>query len=208
MKEKIEDFWSTTSNKQLNFVQHVKILLKQHGRAAIVVPDNVLFEGGAGENIRRKLLHECDVHTLLRLPTGLFYAQGVKANVLFFDKKPASETPWTKSLWIYDLHFTLKTNPLKRQDLEKFVKRYNPKNRNKRKATWSEKNPDGRWCAYDYEELVNRDKASLDIFWLRDKSLEESENLPEPGVLAQEIVEDLEAALGQFREIAEDLGQE
>ncbi|HCZ15508.1 MAG TPA: methyltransferase, partial [Candidatus Accumulibacter sp.] len=90
-----DDFWATTSNKQLNFVQHIKTLLKPHGRAAVVVPDNVLFEGGAGETIRRKLLHECDVHTLLRLPTGLFYAQGVKANVLFFDKKPASQTPWT-----------------------------------------------------------------------------------------------------------------
>ena len=137
------DFWTTTSNKQLNFVQHVKTLLKQNGRAAVVVPDNVLFEGGAGETIRRKLLHECDVHTLLRLPTGLFYAQGVKANVLFFDKKPASETPWTKKLWIYDLrtnmHFTLKTNPLKREDLDEFVKCYNPENRHERKATWTEK---------------------------------------------------------------------
>jgi type I restriction enzyme M protein len=204
-----EGFWSTTSNKQLNFVQHVKTLLKQNGRAAIVVPDNVLFEGGAGENIRRKLLHECEVHTLLRLPTGLFYAQGVKANVLFFDRKPASETPWTKKLWIYDLrtniHFTLKTNPLKRKDLDEFVKCYNPKNRNKRKPTGTDKKPDGRWRAYDYEELVNRDKASLDIFWLKDKSLEDSENLPDPRILAIEIVEDLEAALEQFREIAEDL---
>ncbi len=207
-----EDFWSTTSNKQLSFVQHVKILLKQHGRAAIVVPDNVLFEGGAGENIRRKLLHECDVHTLLRLPTGLFYAQGVKANVLFFDRKPASEKPWTKKLWIYDLrtnmHFTLKTNPLKREDLDEFVKCYNPANRNKRKPTWTEKKPDGRWRAFKYDELINRDKASLDIFWLKDKSLEDSENLSDPGILAQEIVEDLEAALEQFREIAEDLADE
>jgi type I restriction enzyme M protein len=205
-----DDFWATTSNKQLNFLQHVKTLLKQNGRAAIVVPDNVLFEGGAGETVRRKLLHECEVHTLLRLPTGLFYAQGVKANVLFFDKKPASETPWTKKLWIYDLrtnkHFTLKTNPLKREDLDEFVKCYNPENRYQRTPTWSEKNPDGRWRAYDYEELINRDKASLDIFWLRDESLEESDNLPDPDVLAQEIVEDLEAALEQFREIAADLG--
>ena len=126
-----------------------KHLLKQNGRAAIVVPDNVLFEGGAGETVRRKLLHECEVHTLLRLPTGLFYAQGVKANVLFFDKKPASETPWTKKLWIYDLrtnkHFTLKTNPLKREDLDEFVQCYNPENRYQRQPTWSEKTPDGRW---------------------------------------------------------------
>ena len=206
-----DDFWATTSNKQLNFLQHVKTLLKPNGRAGIVVPDNVLFEGGAGETVRRKLLHECDVHTLLRLPTGLFYAQGVKANVLFFDRKPASETPWTKKLWIYDLrtnkHFTLKTDPLQRKDLDEFVQCYNPSSRHHRKPIWSEKDPDGRWRSYDYEELISRDKASLDIFWLRDESLEESDKLPEPGVLAQEIVEDLEGALEQFREIAEDLGE-
>ena len=210
-KETIErdDFWATTSNKQLNFVQHIKTLLKQNGRAAMVVPDNVLFEGGAGETVRRKLLHGCEVHTLLRLPTGLFYAQGVKANVIFFDKKPASETPWTKKLWLYDfrtnIDFTLKTNPLKREDLDEFVKCYNPENRHNRKPTWSEKNPDGRWRAFDYEELINRDKASLDIFWLKDESLEESDNLPEPGIIAREIVEDLESALEQIKEIAEDL---
>jgi type I restriction enzyme M protein len=217
-----DDFWATTSNKQLNFVQHVKTLLKQNGRAAVVVPDNVLFEGGAGETVRRKLLHECDVHTLLRLPTGLFYAQGVKANVLFFDKKPASETPWTKKLWIYDLrtnkHFTLKTDPLKREDLDEFVKCYNGNldrpdkqaggNRHTRKATWSEKKPDGCWRAYNYDDLIARDKASLDIFWLKDESLEDSANLPNPDVIAQEIVDDLEAALEQFRLIANDLGSE
>ena len=205
-----DDFWATTSNKQLNFVQHVKTILAVNGRAAVVVPDNVLFEGGAGETVRRKLLHDCDVHTLLRLPTGLFYAQGVKANVLFFDKKPASETPWTKKLWIYDLrtnqHFTLKTNPLKREDLDEFVKCYNPANRHERKATWSDKKPDGRWRAYDHDELIARDKASLDIFWLKDDSLEASDNLPDPGVIAQEIVDDLESALEQFRLIATDLG--
>ncbi len=218
-----DDFWATTSNKQLNFVQHIKTLLKSHGRAAVVVPDNVLFEGGAGETIRRKLMHECDVHTLLRLPTGLFYAQGVKANVLFFDKKPASETPWTKKLWIYDLrtnkHFTLKTNPLKREDLDEFVRLYNPANRHQRQATWfdeaaphpnplpasREKGKDGRWRVYDYDELIARDKASLDIFWLKDESLADSDNLPPPEVIAQEIVDDLEAALEQFRLIAEDL---
>jgi len=205
-----DDFWATTSNKQLNFVQHVKTILSVNGRAGVVVPDNVLFEGGAGETVRRKLLHDCDVHTLLRLPTGLFYAQGVKANVLFFDKKPASETPWTKKLWIYDLrtnqHFTLKTNPLTREDLDEFVKCYNPANRHERKATWSEKKPDGRWRAYAYDELVARDKASLDIFWLKDESLEASDNLPDPDVIAQEIVDDLESALEQFRLIVNDGG--
>ena len=212
-----DDFWATTSNKQLNFLQHIKTLLAINGRAAVVLPDNVLFEGGAGETIRRKLLHECELHTLLRLPTGLFYAQGVKANVLFFDKKPASETPWTKRLWIYDLrtnrHFTLKTNPMRREDLDEFVALYNPANRHERKATWSEEadpkagtGPDSRWRSYEYDELIARDKASLDIFWLRDESLADSDNLPPPDVIAREIVEDLEAALEQFRLIAADLG--
>jgi type I restriction enzyme M protein len=195
----------------------------------VVVPDNVLFEGGAGETIRRKLLHECDVHTLLRLPTGLFYAQGVKANVLFFDKKPASETPWTRKLWIYDLrtnkHFTLETNPLRRQDLDEFVRLYNPANRHDRAPTWNpataplprpspasgkgvntaERGVNGRWRAYEYDELITRDKASLHVFWLKDDSLADSDNLPPPDVIAQEIVDELEAALEQFRLIAGDL---
>ncbi|MGI9155675.1 MAG: HsdM family class I SAM-dependent methyltransferase [Marmoricola sp.] len=110
-----QDFVATTSNKQLNFVQHIATILDINGCAAVILPDNVLFEGGAGETIRRKLLTDFDLHTMLRLPTGIFYAQGVKANVLFFDKKPASERPWTERLWVYDLrtnmHFTLKQNP-------------------------------------------------------------------------------------------------
>ena len=204
-----EDFWSSTTNKQLNFVQHVRSILEMHGRAAVVVPDNVLFEGGAGETVRRKLLHDCDVHTLLRLPTGIFYAQGVKANVLFFDRKPASENPWTQKLWIYDLrtnqHFTLKTDPLKRADLDDFVACYRPENRHLRQDTWSEASPDGRWRSYPYEELIQRDKCSLDIFWLKDESLEASENLPEPDIIAAEIVEDLRSALEQFEAILVDL---
>jgi type I restriction enzyme M protein len=199
-----EDFWASTSNKQLNFLQHVRSLLKINGRAAVVLPDNVLFEGGAGETVRKNLLHECDVHTLLRLPTGVFYAQGVKANVLFFERKPASETPWTKTLWIYDLrtnqHFTLKTNPLKREDLDDFVRCYNPANRHARKQT-------DRFRPFSYDEIVKRDKLSLDIFWLKDDSLEDSASLPEPDVIAAEIVEDLEAALDEFAQIAADLKQ-
>ena len=192
-----DDFWASTSNKQLNFVQHVKSLLKVNGRAAVVVPDNVLFEGGAGETVRRKLLHECDVHTLLRLPTGIFYAQGVKANVLFFDRKPASENPWTRELWIYDFrtnkHFTLKQNPLRREHLQKFVDVYGA-----RKET-------ERFRRFSYDELLARDKVSLDVTWLRDDSLEDMDNLPPPDVIAQEIVEDLEAALAEFAAIAESL---
>jgi type I restriction enzyme M protein len=201
-----QDFWVTTKNKQLNFLQHVKTLLKVNGRCAIVVPDNVLFEGGAGETVRRKLLHDFDVHTLLRLPTGIFYAQGVKANVLFFHAKPAQEAAWTRTLWVYDLrtnmHFTLKERPLRRGDLDDFVACYNPDNRHARKETWSEQSPDGRWRSFSYEELVKRDKTSLDLFWLRDKSLEDSDDLPEPDLLAQEIADDLQAALDEFGSIA------
>jgi len=199
-----QDFWATTSNKQVNFLQHVKTLLKINGKAAIVVPDNVLFEGGAGETVRKKLLHECDVHTLLRLPTGVFYAQGVKANVLFFDRKEASEKPWTQTLWIYDLrtnkHFTLKTNPLRHEDLQDFIKCYNPRNRHDRKES-------ERFKPYTYEQLLQRDKANLDIFWLRDESLEDNANLPPPHIIAQEITENLQSALEQFRSIEESLSE-
>jgi type I restriction enzyme M protein len=198
-----DDFWASTSNKQLNFVQHVKTLLGINGRAAVVVPDNVLFEGGAGETVRRKLLHECDVHTLLRLPTGIFYAQGVKANVLFFDRKPASESPWTKALWVYDLrtnmHFTLKQNQLRYEHLEDFIAAYQPDDRGKRAES-------ERFKPFAYDDLMQRDKVSLDLIWLRDESLEDSDNLPPPDVLAQEIVEDLEAALSEFAQIAESFG--
>ena len=196
------DFWATTSNKQLNFLQHVKTLLKINGRAAIVVPDNVLFEGGAGETVRKKLLEECDAHTLLRLPTGIFYRPGVKANVLFFDRKSASEKPWTEKLWIYDfrtnMHFTLKTNTLKYEDLQDFIHCYNPQNRHDRKET-------DRFHVFTYEELMQRDKANLDIFWLKDESLEDSANLPDPDILAREIAENLETALDQFTSIFQSL---
>ncbi len=200
-----QDFWATTSNKQLNFLQHVKTITKINGKVAIVIPDNVLFEGGAGETIRKKLLAECDVHTLLRLPTGIFYAQGVKANVLFFDRKPASEKPWTEKLWIYDLrtnqHFTLKTNPLRFEHLQDFIQCYHPENRWERKET-------ERFKAFTYDELMQRDKVSLDIFWLKDESLEDSENLPPPDIIAREIAENLESALEQFSGIYEDLGHD
>ena len=204
-----QDFWTATKNKQLNFVQHVRSLLKINGRSAIVVPDNVLFEGGAGETVRRNLLRQCDVHTLA-LPTGIFYAQGVKANVLFFDAKPAQKKPWTSKLWVYDLrtnmHFTQKTNTLKRSDLDEFVQVYRPGKRHLRKSTWdADRNPEGRWRVFDYEELIKRDKVNLDIFWLRDKSLEDSDDLPAPDVLAQEIADDLQTALEQFQGIAEKL---
>jgi len=166
-----QDFWATTSNKQLNFVQHIRTLLKNNGTAAVVVPDNVLFEGGAGEIIRKKLLENTDLHTILRLPTGVFYAQGVKANVIFFENKSAAPTHHTKDVWIYDyrtgIHHTLKKNPLREVDLDDFVTCYNPENRHDRKETYSAENPDGRWRRYTYDEIVSRDKTSLDITWIK-----------------------------------------
>ena len=231
-----DDFWASTSNKQLNFLQHIFTILKQHGRAAVVLPDNVLFEGGAGETIRRALLSQADVHTLLRLPTGIFYAQGVKANVLFFDRKPAQEKPWTDKLWIYDLrtnlHFTLKENTLQRSDLDDFVGCYfgnvaqapsrdAPRHRSTEGAPGRGNRPAGqgggnagsrhnrieseRFKSFTYDELMRRDKVNLDIFWLKDDALEESANLPAPEIIAQEITDDLEAALDQFATIAADL---
>jgi type I restriction enzyme M protein len=200
-----QDFWVTTSNKQLNFMQHIRSMLKTTGKAAVVLPDNVLFEGGTGETVRKKLMETCDLHTILRLPTGIFYAQGVKANVLFFDGKPASKEPWSKEVWIYDyrtnVHHTLKKNPLKLDDLKDFIECYNPTNRHKRKETWSEENIDGRWRKFSYEDILNRDKTNLDITWLKDKSLADLDNLPDPDVLALEIIENLEAGLESFRAI-------
>lgn len=201
-----QDFWATTSNKQLNFVQHIHTILKTTGKAAVVVPDNVLFEGGAGETVRKKLLESIDLHTILRLPTGIFYKQGVKANVIFFDNKPAAKDPWTKEVWYYDfrtnIHFTLKANPMKREDLQDFINCYNPVNRQNRTQTWSEANPEGRWRKFTYDELIARDKTSLDIFWLKDKSLTDLDSLIDPDLLAAEIVENLESALDNFRAIA------
>ena len=194
------DFVVTTANKQFNFVQHIATILDINGRAAVVVPDNVLFEGGVGETLRRRMLRDFDVHTLLRLPTGIFYAQGVKANVLFFDKRPANERPWTERLWVYDLrtnqHFTLKQDPLRREHLQDFVDCYLPmKVRSERVET-------EQFHSFSYDELVARDKANLDITWLRDDSLEDLDNLPAPEVIAREIVEDLTAALAEFEAVA------
>ncbi len=205
-----QDFWVTTSNKQLNFVQHIRTMLKTTGQAAVVLPDNVLFEGGVGETVRKKLLETTDLHTILRLPTGIFYANGVKANVLFFDGKPSSKEPWTKEVWVYDyrtnIHHTLKKNPLKLSDLKDFIALYNPENRHKRIETYhAENNPEGRWRKFGYDEIIARDKTSLDITWLKDKSLADLDNLPDPDVLATDIIENIEAGLESFRAIIESL---
>ncbi|MER0425950.1 class I SAM-dependent DNA methyltransferase [Streptomyces microflavus] len=197
------DFVVTTSNKQLNFLQHIMTILDINGRAAVVLPDNVLFEGGTGETLRRRLLNDFDLHTILRLPTGVFYAQGVKANVLFFDKKPASENPWTIKTWVYDLrtnkHFTLKKNPLTRGHLDDFVQSAKPG------QPRGERVESERLKSFTYDQLIARDKVNLDIAWLRDESLEDLDNLPAPDVIAREIVEDLTAALEEFAVVADAL---
>lgn len=197
-----QDFWTTSSNKQLNFIQHIITIMKATGKAAVVVPDNVLFEGGAGEIIRKKLLETTDLHTILRLPTGIFYKPGVKANVLFFDRKPAGPETQTKEVWIYDfrtnIHFTLKQHPMTDEDLADFIKCYNPENRHNRSETWSEENPDGRWRKFKVDDIFARDKTSLDIFWIKDKSLADLDNLPDPDVLASDIIDNLQSAIDSF----------
>ncbi|MDZ7642067.1 MAG: class I SAM-dependent DNA methyltransferase [Desulfurivibrio sp.] len=193
-----EDFKFTTSNKQFNFLQHIMTILESHGRAGVVLPDNVLFEAGrAGEGIRKRLLEGFNFHTLLRLPTGIWYSPGVKANVLFFDKRPASRQVQTKELWVYDLrtniHKTLKTKRLTRADFDDFLRCYH------------ERQETERFRRFRYEELAGRDKLNLDLFWLQDDSLEDIDSLPEPDVLATAIVENLEAALEQFRSVSTEL---
>ena len=195
-----EDFKFTTSNKQFNFLQHIMTIMEVNGRAGVVLPDNVLFEAGkAGEGIRKRLLEGFNFHTLLRLPTGIWYSPGVKANVLFFDKKAASKEAQTKALWVYDyrtnIHKTLKTKKLVRADMANFITCYQT-----RKET-------ERFRRFTYDDLTARDKLNLDIFWLKDDSLEDIDNLPAPDMIAGEIVENLEAALDQFRSVAEELGE-
>jgi type I restriction enzyme M protein len=207
-----QDFWVTTSNKQLNFLQHIRTLLKETGEATVVLPDNVLFEGGAGETVRKELMKSTELHTILRLPTGIFYRPGVKANVLFFDNKPGARDPWTKEIWFYDyrtnIHHTLKKKTMTFEDLDDFIQCYNPSNRNERKETWSETNPDGRWRKFTYEEILERDKTNLDIFWLKDESLADLDNLPDPDILANEIIENIEAGLESFKTIMATLSGE
>lgn len=187
------DFWATTSNKQLNFVQHVHSMLNDTGRAAIVVPDNVLFEGGAGERIRRALLQRCAVHTLLRLPTGIWYSPGVKANVLFFDKRPITKRPATEELWVYDLRsgqrFSLRQNPIRADDLVDFVQNYRTDNRGKRVETAS-------FRRFTYSEIMARDKASLDIQWRQAATIARRPATPQAAM--KEILKDLDEAMREF----------
>lgn len=205
-----DDFWITTGNKQLAFLQHIVSMLNDSGRAAVVLPDNVLFEGGAGEVIRQKLLETVNLHTILRLPTGIFYAQGVNSNVLFFEKIKKSEIPATKEIWFYDyrtnVRHTPKKNPLTSHNLQEFIECYLDEDRKNTHQNWSEKRPTGRWRAYSYDEISKRDKINLDISWLKDDNLIDLDNLPETDDLINDIIEDIESALISFKTIRENLG--
>lgn len=193
------DFDVTTGNKQLNFLQHIMTVLAPNGTAAVVLPDNVLFEGGAGEKLRRKLLEKFDCHTLLRLPTGIFYRQGVKANVLFFEARPTRREPWTEALWVYDLRtnkrFTLKERPLRDADMAEFIALARLAQRGRRKES-------ERFKRYDYAELAARDRLDLNLSWLREEGAADPASLPPPAEIAASIAEELETALARFRAVA------
>ena len=201
-----DDLWASTSNKELNFLQHTASILADGGRAAIVVPEGVLTGGGAGEFIRRRLLQEFDVHTLLRLPTGIFYAQGVNANVLFFDKRDTLPALSERHLWVFDLRtdmrFTLGGNRIERADLDEFVLCYKPGNRELRTATWSSDNSLGRWRSFPIQDLLRRDKVSLDLSWMDERTkygVGGSEALNE---ITAQIMKDLNTALELMAELA------
>lgn len=198
-----DDFRVTTGNKQLNFVQHIMTVLAPGGVAAVVLPDNVLFEGGAGEKIRRRLLEEFDFHTMLRLPTGIFYRPGVKANVLFFEARPRRKEPWTDALWVYDLRtnkrFTLKERPLRYSDIEEFVSLAKLSDRRSRQET-------ERFRRFSYADMAAREKLDLNLTWLREEGATDPASLPPPAEIAASIADDLEAALARFRAVAARLG--
>lgn len=202
------DFWTTTSNKQLNFVQHIYSILKSDGRAAIVVPDNVLFENGAGDTVRRNLLEKTNLHTILRLPTGLFYKQGVKANVIFFDNKLPSNEWQTKEVWVYDfrsnVHFTLKQNPMTEADLDDFVKCYNAQDITKRQPTYTPETPEGRWRKYTLDEIKAND-FKLDLKWMADEEDDEDLSIGELMDRLEEKSKNISDTVAELKKLLGDL---
>ena len=195
------DFYVETKNNQLNFLQHIMLSLKTGGRAAVVLPDNVLFEGGAGEVIRKKLLSEFNLHTILRLPTGIFYAQGVKANVLFFTKGSS-----TKDIWFYDyrtdVKHTLATNPMQRHHLDDFVSCYHAEDINARVETYNaETNPNGRWRKYTCDEIITRDKTSLDVSWIKQGGDEVDNSLSELIDILKEKSDNISKAVAELQKL-------
>lgn len=201
-----QDFYVETKNNQLNFLQHIMLMLKNTGRAAVVLPDNVLFEGGAGETIRKKLLEDFNLHTILRLPTGIFYAQGVKANVLFFQKGTS-----TKNVWYYDyrtgIKHTLATKPMQRQHLDDFVKCYHAENISQRKETYSEENPNGRWRKYPVSELLKRDKTSLDISWIKQTDDDDDLSLAELMSTIQQKSDNISKAVAELQKLLSNINE-
>ena len=202
------DFYVETKNNQLNFLQHIMVMLKNGGRAAVVLPDNVLFEGGAGETIRKELLKNFNLHTILRLPTGIFYAQGVKANVLFFTKGNA-----TKDVWFYDyrsdVKHTLSTNPMQRHHLDDFVECYNAGNIGARKETWDkDENSNGRWRKYDVKELLNRDKTSLDLTWIKQIDNNANMTLAELMGIIKEKSDNISSAVLELQKLLANIGEQ
>lgn len=200
-----QDFYVETKNNQLNFLQHIMVMLKNGGRAAVVLPDNVLFEGGAGDVIRKELLKNFNLHTILRLPTGIFYAQGVKANVLFFAKGQP-----TKEIWYYDyrtgIKHTLATRPMLRSHLDDFVACYHADDINNRQQTWDAENqPDGRWRKYSYDEIISRDKTSLDITWIKQGGDDDECSLAELVETMQQKSESISKAVAQLQELLKDI---
>jgi type I restriction enzyme M protein len=192
-----QDFWATSSNKQLNFLQHINTLLKATGKAAVVVPDNVLFEGGAGETVRKKLIETTDLHTILRLPTGIFYAQGVKTNVLFFTRG-TSEKGNTKEVAFYDLRTNQegfgKTRPLRKSDFEEFIAGYND----------PAKRTGERWSKFTREE-IEKHEDSLDLGLIRDDSIVDFDDLPDPIESGEEAIAQLEEAVDLLQSVVNEL---
>ena len=202
------DFYVETKNNQLNFLQHMMLMLKNGGRAAIVLPDNVLFEGGAGETIRKKLLSVFILHTILRLPTGIFYAQGVKANVLFFTKGQP-----TKEIWFYDyrtdIKHTLATNKLERHHLDDFVTCYNAGNLEGRKETYDAvNNPQGRWRKYPVDDILTRDKTSLDITWIKQGGESDDRSLAELMADIKEKSKTISAAVAELEKLLANINED
>jgi len=202
------DFFVETKNNQLNFLQHIMVSLRTGGRAAVVLPDNVLFESGAGETIRKELLNNYNLHTILRLPTGIFYAQGVKANVLFFKRGQS-----TKEVWYYDyrtgIKHTLANKPLMRSDLDDFVKCYNAENISERQETYdAEKNPNGRWRKFDVKDLLSRDKTSLDISWIKLTDDDEDYTLSELMQTIQEKSDNISKAVAELQKLMANISEE
>ena len=202
------DFYVETKNNQLNFLQHIMLMLKTGGRAAVVLPDNVLFEGNAGETIRKRLLSDFNLHTILRLPTGIFYAQGVKANVLFFTKGQP-----TKEIWFYDyrtdVKHTLATNKLERHHLDDFVQCYHADDLSARKETYdAESNPTGRWRRYGIDEIMARDKTSLDITWIKQGGDEDDRTLAELMATIEEKSQNISYAVAELKKLLADIKED